>query len=73
MLQVLPGSVNTAYANCPTGEIVTGGGFEAQAGEIDIEQNEPYDSDTWTVSGHNRITLERALTPIALCIDPSTP
>jgi hypothetical protein len=66
------GFTATGSATCPTGKILTGGGFFATgvaAGNARVTSNHPADANTWTVSGFNAGTNEDVrLHPYALCI-----
>jgi hypothetical protein len=66
------GFTTTGSATCPTGKILTGGGFFATgvaAGNARVTSNHPADANTWTVSGFNAGTNDDVrLHPYALCI-----
>jgi hypothetical protein len=66
------GSVESTV-NCDTGEILTGGGFEAHSTLIRIYKSFPVDDNTWIVSGFNEGSAAATLAPFAICVDPSLP
>jgi hypothetical protein len=69
---LFPGEGGEENANCPSGTVVTGGGFIAD-GSVKVILNIPEDADTWRVAAFNAETNEFAgiLRAWALCMDTS--
>ncbi len=67
---VTPGVDSPASADCPAGEILTGGGFDTSS-LVDVHVSEPFDENTWLVRGFNDGSDDELLTAFALCIGPS--
>ncbi|MFD5430272.1 YncE family protein, partial [Streptomyces sp. NPDC127084] len=57
-----------ATVDCPSGSVLTGGGFKLTGPAPDDLTSQPVD-DTWLVSGQNETQKPLTLTPYALCAD----
>jgi hypothetical protein len=68
-----PGLVGEDSVDCPSGEVLTGGGFESDLGStMLVFDNHPTDSDTWFVQGYNgRTDATDRLVAYAVCVGPS--
>jgi hypothetical protein len=63
-----------AFADCPAGNFLTGGGFGTQSPDVHIVHSMPFDQNTWQVIGYNDNALNQySLTASAMCIDPTQP
>jgi hypothetical protein len=67
---IASGQVGDSSVDCPSGEILTGGGAYGGTG-VQVSKNYPYDSNTWYVQGSNESAGDRGLTAYVLCIGPS--
>jgi hypothetical protein len=68
---ISPGASNSGQADCPSGKILTGGGFFVTgfgSHLVHVTQSYPQDSNTWSVGGFNSGTQPSDLTPYALCV-----
>ena len=66
-LSVSSNAIGAQSAHCPSGKIVTGGGFFADL-TIRVIISYPQDDNTWQVQGFNAGAQDAALTPYALCV-----
>ncbi len=67
----LPGGGGaSAMANCPDGEVLTGGGFVALP-DIKISSSFPLDENTWDVHAESDFASTTTLTAYAICMGPS--
>jgi hypothetical protein len=57
-------------ADCPPGEILTGGGFSADF-DVHIRANFPSDENTWRVVGQTESSDQEILKGWAICLTPS--
>ena len=64
------GSVNTIMLMCPTGTLVTGGGFAKENEAVDILASISVGSDRWFVSASNGGVGDALINARALCIGP---
>ena len=75
-IQIPPNTESAVSVDCPSGTILTGGGFDhfgAQS-NIQVTQSIPVDENTWQVFGVNKSTASAFfLGAYALCIDPTIP
>lgn len=72
--RVIPGqSGNSVNVDCPSGEILTGGGYLANGENVISSKNYPLDENTWHVAAYNPNVLDSSFTAYALCIDPNLP
>jgi hypothetical protein len=57
-------------ADCPSGKILTGGGFSADSSNLQVVDNYPLDFNTWFVQAFNQGAsgTRGALIPFALCV-----
>jgi hypothetical protein len=56
-------------ADCPSGEILAGGGYHSTSAEVNVYENFPLDENTWIVAGFNEAPVGSAtITAYALCI-----
>ena len=70
-ITLAPGGGGISRADCPSGEILTGGGFSTLY-PVTVYQNFPQDENTWAVTGFNDGgTDNRNLVAIALCAGAS--
>ena len=67
------GLVDGVEVDCPSGEILTGGGYNAQILGVEILTNAPKDADTWSVIATSTLDAVITVSAYALCIDPSLP
>jgi hypothetical protein len=67
---IQPGGFSgSATVDCPSGQILTGGGFGAEP-DIRVFDNEPMDENTWVVQGVNESpNSQEGLTAYALCLE----
>jgi hypothetical protein len=66
-------SVRAVSADCPSGMLVTGGGYNTSPNVTvfgDAPGNDPIDTNSWMVTGHNTRTSEDRLIAYAVCIGP---
>jgi hypothetical protein len=68
---IAAGSSGTATVDCPSGEILTGGGFSSSSRIVRVFQNFPSDQNTWSVAEANDGGASSDLTAYAICIGPS--
>jgi hypothetical protein len=67
---VPPQGLSVGELDCPSGEKLTGGGFDAfTSGEV--TENFPADEDTWHVAVANNRDVESLFSVYAICIGPS--
>ena len=68
------GELEGNQIDCPSGEIVTGGGYEANVA-VQIMANRPLDENTWNVAGFNPNTEGGAgqFHGYAVCVDATIP
>jgi hypothetical protein len=68
-----PGLVGDDTADCPSGQVLIGGGFESDLGSTMIVfDNHPADENTWFVQGYNgRPDFTDRLIAYALCVELS--
>jgi hypothetical protein len=79
-VHIVEGPLNTlealqtgdSVADCPEGEILTGGGWSGQAG-AKVRTNAPLDENTWRVLADNEVAGKQTLQAYAFCIDPTIP
>lgn len=75
-IQIPPNTESAVSVDCPTGTILTGGGFDhfgAQS-NIQVTQSIPVDENTWQVFGVNKSTTGAFfLGAYALCVGPTIP
>jgi hypothetical protein len=67
-----PNNYAQVLADCPTGTVVTGGGFwhDTENRNIDVYSSYPVDSDTWRVAAFNFGMVGAVLISYAQCIGP---
>jgi hypothetical protein len=67
---IAPRNVGFDSVDCPTGEILTGGGFEtigtATSSSVRIETTTPLPENTWIVKGFNQGTANAGVRAVAL-------
>jgi hypothetical protein len=68
---IAPGGSGSDTADCPAGEILTGGGFLSTSRIVRVTQNFPFDENTWSVSEVNDGATSSTLFAYAVCIGPS--
>jgi hypothetical protein len=59
------------FADCPSGEIITGGGFDSTKNNLRTHNEYPQDADTWVVYGVNEGTDTLSFAAKAICMGPS--
>ena len=72
--QLAPGAESTEHVDCPSGEVVTGGGFVLN-GNITVRTSTPSNAEGtgWAVSARNDGTQNAVFNVYAICIDPTIP
>jgi hypothetical protein len=73
-IQIAPNTESGIAVDCPSGTILTGGGFShfGAGSQLHIIQSIPVDENTWQVFGENQNTAATfSLGAYALCIDPT--
>ena len=74
IITVDPGIGNTAFADCPDGEILTGGGFViGYPIQVTLNAQHPNGDNAWAVTGFNEASTERDMQAFAYCLDPTIP
>jgi hypothetical protein len=70
LVGITGGSINEARADCPSGKILTGGGFTATDARIRVLQSFPEDSNTWRAQGilEAPSSTSGGLSAYALCV-----
>jgi hypothetical protein len=68
-----PNEASTARVDCPSGEILTGGGFNGGYFNTHVINSSPLDADTWIVVVYNEGPADAQMDAVALCIDPGEP
>jgi hypothetical protein len=68
---IAPGGSGTDTADCPAGEILTGGGFSSTSRIVRVIHNFPFDENTWSVAEVNDGATPSTLFAFAICIGPS--
>jgi hypothetical protein len=71
-IEVGVGDAESVNVDCPSGEIVTGGGFVTGAGII-IEASYPLDENTWRVYADNVGGGVQGFSAYAVCMDATIP
>jgi hypothetical protein len=59
-------SGSTNPLDCPSGKIVTGGGYSA-TGRFQVRESRPVDANSWVVGGLNTDSESNTVTPYAVC------
>jgi hypothetical protein len=68
-----PGAAAIVTVECPSGTILTGGGYSG-GDPVIVTENLPADPDRWWVKAHNTSPdIHSSVTAYALCIDPTIP
>ena len=65
-ITIAPKSNNAASIDCPSGKIVTGGGYSA-TGRFQVRESRPVDANSWVVGGLNTDSESNTVTPYAVC------
>ena len=74
VLTLNPGVGSTAFADCPDGEILTGGGFViGYPIQVTLNAQHPNGDNAWAVTGFNEASTERDMQAFAYCLDPTIP
>jgi hypothetical protein len=69
-MTVAPGGSNSIMLFCPTGTLITGGGFGKENEQINILASISVSSDRWFVSASNSGVGDTLVNARALCIGP---
>jgi hypothetical protein len=74
VLTLNPGVGSTAFADCPDGEILTGGGFLAGYPiQVTLSKQRANGDNAWAVTGVNEASTDRDMQAFAYCLDPTIP
>lgn len=75
VLTLDPGRTGTAFADCPDGEILTGGGFETDYPvHVATSQGRGNGDNAWAVEGANDAgSIPLHMQAFAYCLDPTIP
>ena len=68
---IAPSTTGSDDATCPSGETLTGGGYNGGAFSMQVYFNQPSGTNTWFVAGFNEGTVSRSLYAFAMCVGPS--
>jgi hypothetical protein len=70
---ILPGASRSVEANCPSGDLRTGGGYFHDPSEnLDVFQNQPIGGEnSWGAGAINRGSQNALLLAFAICLDTS--
>ncbi len=66
-----PGEDRSVDADCPSGELNTGGGYYSTSPDLNVWRNQPVFGDSWGASATNRGSQNADLTAFAMCLDTS--
>jgi hypothetical protein len=66
-----PGEARSVDADCPSGELNTGGGYYSTSPNVNVWRNQPVFGDSWGASATNSGSQAADLTAFAMCLDTS--
>lgn len=66
-----PGEDRSVDADCPLGELNTGGGYYSISPNVNVWRNQPVFGDSWGASATNSGSQAADLTAFAMCLDTS--
>jgi hypothetical protein len=67
-ININPSETEFAFVDCPSGQLVTGGGFTTSNVNLRVTTSHPHDANTWVAEGVNQGTSEATLVGYALCV-----